>query len=157
MTATTIQIQMARPGLCAGCGEPIEQPKGRRKWCSERCRKRTLYSGTCVDCGAATYNGTVPPPKRCHECNGRRGGELSRRAAEPHRAEVEAAWAAGLTTREMCERFGWTGKYSYTNIGKLRARGYDLPHRRTPEQLARIAAGADERMAKARAARRSAT
>lgn len=130
--------------VCQGCGGPL--PTKARKWCSERCRTHTLYSGVCVDCGAPTYSGTVPPSKRCKPCSALADTERKRAAAAPFRAEAEAAWAEGLTIREMCLRFGW----KYSKISVLRARGYNLPHRRTPEQLARINA------AKARAARRSA-
>jgi hypothetical protein len=41
-----------------------------RKWCSDECRKRTLYAGTCIDCGAST-NGSDGPGKaseRCQSC-----------------------------------------------------------------------------------------
>jgi hypothetical protein len=54
---------------CAGCGDPLPpQTIGRRrKWCSERCRRDTLYSGTCVDCGART-NGNDGPGKAAERC-----------------------------------------------------------------------------------------
>lgn len=58
---------------CAGCGVELSPPKKhnhRQKWCSERCRKRTLYSGVCVDCGALTSGdgGRSGAPRRCHAC-----------------------------------------------------------------------------------------
>jgi hypothetical protein len=41
---------------CVGCDVPLKQPATgrRRKWCSPRCRKATLYGGTCKTCGAPT-------------------------------------------------------------------------------------------------------
>jgi hypothetical protein len=58
--------------VCQGCGTPVEQPLrgGRRKWCSERCRRVTLYSRPCLDCGATTnLDGRVTDPSvRCTEC-----------------------------------------------------------------------------------------
>jgi hypothetical protein len=57
---------------CAGCGDPLPpQKRGRpRKWCSQRCRRDTLYSGACVDCGARTSgnNGRAKAPERCLAC-----------------------------------------------------------------------------------------
>jgi hypothetical protein len=58
---------------CAGCGTSIEKPRrGARKWCSDLCRKNTLYGGTCEDCGTATaYSGAAGGSfgsKRCDPC-----------------------------------------------------------------------------------------
>lgn len=57
---------------CQGCGTELAQkPTGaRRKWCSERCRRRTLYSRECIDCGEPTdgSNGAARAPERCAEC-----------------------------------------------------------------------------------------
>lgn len=56
---------------CAGCGTRIQPTCAhdhRRKWCSDRCRKRALYSGTCETCGGRTYSGDAVPPTRCLEC-----------------------------------------------------------------------------------------
>lgn len=59
--------------LCEGCGRELDKPQkpGRpRKWCSERCRKRS-YGDPCVDCGSPTRFGAetarVPEP-RCLQC-----------------------------------------------------------------------------------------
>lgn len=62
---------------CEGCGTPVQQnPRGRRtKWCSNRCRKQTLYTGTCVDCGERTgYSGTSTPSDRCIPCAAKLSG-----------------------------------------------------------------------------------
>lgn len=68
----------ATASTCAGCPAPIVQPpRGgrRRKWCSDRCRKRTLYSGECVDCGKPT-SGDRPDgiSVRCLRCHNVKNG-----------------------------------------------------------------------------------
>lgn len=66
----TITITSAR-GFCRGCRSPLKPSKSRpRKWCSGRCRKRTLYGGECVQCGAPTDGGRGPgkAPLRCRAC-----------------------------------------------------------------------------------------
>lgn len=58
--------------VCEGCGEAVEPSRGggARKWCSERCRRRSLYGGVCVDCGARTCGGRGPGRAsiRCGAC-----------------------------------------------------------------------------------------
>jgi len=88
----------ARIWTCQGCGAMgVQTTRARlRKWCSESCRKRTLYGGTCVDCGAPTNgsDGRGPDaPKRCIPCN---AGHLF---AEHHK------WILA-SLREWHERFG---------------------------------------------------
>lgn len=62
---------------CQGCNTTLP-PKtwvGRdRKWCSETCRKRTLYSRRCVDCGAVcnTDGRVTDASERCKACAERR-------------------------------------------------------------------------------------
>lgn len=131
---------------CQGCGAPIQVGRSRpRKWCSERCRKAS-YGDPCIDCGKRTTYGAqkrrVAEP-RCAQC-------AATHAAAPRRAEVERLWAEGLTGRQIAESLGWAPKTAGRMISGYRARGYDLPHRRTPEQIARITAGSDERLANAR-------
>jgi DNA-directed RNA polymerase subunit RPC12/RpoP len=141
--------------VCAGCGAELKPNRGPghpRKWCSERCRRRTLYSGVCADCGGATYDGTAHPPNRCTRCNGRLAGARQREAFREQRALVERLWAEGLTARQIGVELGWGMRHAAHYISTLRTqRGYDLPYRRTPEQRARITAGAEERLAHARA------
>jgi hypothetical protein len=64
---------------CHGCGTelPAQTYRGApRKWCSDRCRKQTLYTGTCLDCGGPTgFSGRATPPERCRRCNGVRQGK----------------------------------------------------------------------------------
>lgn len=58
---------------CQGCGVEIPSSRGPRPrlWCSNRCRQRTTYSRSCVDCGKPTYNATSSPPERCSPCTNR--------------------------------------------------------------------------------------
>lgn len=67
--------------VCQGCGTTLPPSKGPvpRKWCSDRCRKQTLYGGTCVDCGATTNgsDGRKPEP-RCGTCSARRVGHANK-------------------------------------------------------------------------------
>lgn len=58
---------------CHGCGKQLPPSRGpgrQRKWCTNRCRRQTLYAGSCVDCGAPTngYNGPGKASKRCVAC-----------------------------------------------------------------------------------------
>lgn len=139
---------------CAGCGEPF-LGRGRAKWCSERCRKRTCYGGVCVDCGAPTHgsNGDGPnAPVRCHACDMRWNPKRLAARVE-YRTAIEAMWADGLTSREIGRLMGWTPGSAKVRIGQLRARGYDLPYRRSPEAVAKFKVCGPANMAKARAAR----
>lgn len=68
---------------CAGCDNevpPNKAPGRARKWCSERCRKRTLYSRRCIDCGAVcnTDGSVTEPSLRCQKCNGAHTRALTR-------------------------------------------------------------------------------
>jgi hypothetical protein len=45
---------------------------GNAKWCSERCRKNTLYGGKCEDCSVPTSGGSGHGPARwCQHCVGK--------------------------------------------------------------------------------------
>ena len=96
---------------CLGCGELIKQPRsGRRKWCSERCRKQQ-YAGRCRTCGAKT-NGSNGSARAASECLGCRSARLhaERRwtpeaviaAIRAHAAELGRAPGA----KEAEKRFG---------------------------------------------------
>jgi hypothetical protein len=56
---------------CHGCGGAL--PPRSRKWCSERCRRLTLYSRRCVDCGAVcnTDGRVAEASERCWPCHKR--------------------------------------------------------------------------------------
>ncbi len=107
---------------------------------------RALRAGVCVDCGGHT---SPNAEERCRAC-----WKVHRAADEwrGYRRMVEGMWAEGMTGRQIDAALGLKG----LNISALRARGYNLPHRRTPEQIARIVTGTDDRLAKARAARKAA-
>jgi len=138
--------------ICQGkdCNRVLEPSTRReRKYCSERCRK-TQYSTPCEDCGAPTNgsNGRGPKaPTRCRSCDVRR----NRAAGAEHKATVERLWAEGLSAKEIAKRLGWLGKNPGAQLSTLRSRGYDLPHRYSPERCERMAVGAADRMALARA------
>jgi DNA-directed RNA polymerase subunit RPC12/RpoP len=67
--------------VCQGCGAKLVPNKGpgpQRKWCSDRCRKNTLYVRFCADCGARlnSSDGHGPhAPVRCPGCASRASGE----------------------------------------------------------------------------------
>lgn len=101
---------------CRGCGESIVAQSRRRRWCSQRCRKRTLYTGTCGRCGGETYNGTASPPELCCHCAPKRRTkwtaerviERIRRWAELH-GEPPAAheWAPAPSVRARYPGAAW--------------------------------------------------
>lgn len=120
---------------------PNKGPGRRRKWYSDRCRKQALYSRPCERCGApmSGSEGHGPhAPMVCRSCDNAAFGERSRARHRTLREEVERAWAAGLTIREMGERFGWT--HPQACISQARSRGYDLPYRRPPETVEKLRA-----------------
>jgi hypothetical protein len=70
--------------ICHGIGctnelAPNRAPGRPRKWCSDRCRKRTLYAQPCVDCGEPTdgSQGFQAEP-RCLRCTNVRNGAARR-------------------------------------------------------------------------------
>lgn len=90
---------------CAGCGTAIEQPpRGKpRKWCSDRCRKRTLYGGTCKLCGAVTngYDGPGTAAEVCIDCYETRNAERN--------AEIIERWNEGEPEWYIAEEMGLDG------------------------------------------------
>lgn len=80
------------------------------------------------ECGAPKMRGSA----RCEECR--------RTVERASRALAEGMWADGWTEREI--RAVLPG----FRVGAARQRGWDLSYRRTPEQVARIAAGTREGM-----------
>jgi hypothetical protein len=55
---------------CRGCDADISGTHGKQEWCSEKCRKDTLYGGKCEGCGARTNgnNGPGTAARRCVPC-----------------------------------------------------------------------------------------
>jgi hypothetical protein len=122
--------------VCAGCGTPLPPPKAPgqpRKWCSERCRKRQ-YDRQCARCGAR-ISGTDPGSSSglCRSCVAKRS---TQRRYGARRVMAEAMWADGYTWKQIQTLTGIKA-----NAALYRYRGWDLPHRRSAEQVARIAAG----------------
>jgi hypothetical protein len=77
---------------CAGCDNEVPPNKGpgrRRKWCSERCRKITLYSRRCLDCGAVCNTGgrVAEPAVRCLVCHNAYERTVERRQARKYATE----------------------------------------------------------------------
>lgn len=147
---------------CQGCGDPLPPSRGGhpRKWCSERCRKQTLYSVPCVACGEPLNgsNGRGPnAPSLCVMCNGEKEGERQRQRFAEGRAKVERLWAEGKVAREIAAEMGWPyrrlpsgSNTANVRICCLRSRGYDLPQRR-PQMVA-----AGQRLARSRPEARAA-
>jgi hypothetical protein len=106
---------------CQGCG--VELPpsvyQGRkRKWCSERCRKQTMYGGACIDCGAE-MNGSAgngpDRPVRCGKCNAQRAGEYQSALAQPRYDAIIRLRAQGLRDQDIADIVG------YEHVGSVRA------------------------------------
>lgn len=92
------------------------------------------------ECGQPMRRGS----SQCIEC---------KRAADAWlRRQVEEMWAEGMTGRQIADALGWKSKNPAQHICALRRDGYNLPHRRTPEQIARMTGGdGDDRLKRARA------
>lgn len=58
-----------------------------------------------------------------------------------YRQMVEGMWAEGMTAREIAEALGHNPKHAGAYIAQKRARGYDLPHRRSDALIARVTEG----------------
>jgi hypothetical protein len=110
---------------CEGCGVPLVQPaRGRRKWCSERCRKRACYSGECVECGARTYSGNAKPSERCVPCASALSGYERARGREER---VMAMREEGLLNTEIAERLGCSPPAVASLVHAMRLRGRSVP------------------------------
>jgi hypothetical protein len=99
----------------------------KRQW--DRAHKEARYDQ--CECGARKL-------KRAARCDG-----CARAVADARRQLAEGMWADGWTTREMAEAFGISKDRMGLTLATWRRRGYAdaFPHRRTPEQVARITAG----------------
>jgi len=140
-----VSATVAQETACQGCGAPIEQPHyGRRKWCSDRCRKTTLYAVPCERCGercGGIANGHRGHPSRhCRSCALEVSGEKQQAAFTPFRETMSELWKDGLTTAEIARELGWTEAAVQAAVSRYRAKGYlaDFPHRRTAAQVARM-------------------
>lgn len=124
---------------CRGCGAtlPPKTHQGRdRIWCSDRCRKQTLYGGTCIDCGAPT-NGSdgrgANASKRCNRCSSARNRGLANaqreRDAAPRRQHIAEMYNAGVPFKDMAADLGVTVGCLAGHINHMRNQGWDLPRR----------------------------
>jgi hypothetical protein len=137
---------------CQGCGKSLAGAHGGRRWCSERCRKMTLYSQPCPRCGAPMNgsDGLGPDaPVLCKYCNGDRLADENRAKAAAFLAEVEALWATGATIREMARELGWKRDSLGAYITRARREGAALPYRNrmTPASLSAIRRASRKRAA----------
>jgi DNA-binding NarL/FixJ family response regulator len=88
---------------CGGCGADLTGTHGKRKWCSEACR-RAQYGGTCEDCGAPTAggNGRAKAPKKCAECSVREQTKTERNE------KILEMWEQGVPIAEIAADLGET-------------------------------------------------
>jgi biotin operon repressor len=109
---------------CPGCGTDLTGTHGRTKWCSERCRRHTMYSNRCRHCGASVYDGSAQPPDECGEClREERFGERNGRLRE--------MWEADEPTWYIAEKLGMSEIAVTTWVdGRRRKHDEDLPLRR---------------------------
>lgn len=60
-----------------------------------------------------------------------------RQKGRAQRRLVERLWAEGLPTKEIARRAGWSPASPPSSyISAYRAKGWDLPHRHSPERVA---------------------
>lgn len=112
---------------CPGCGADLTGEHGRRKWCSEACRK-SQYAGACRDCGQATYGGRgrAAAAEQCDWCFRKRNDERNRRLVE--------MWEGGATAKEIGEVLDMSESAVGTWIDRERGRGIPLSLHRRPNR-----------------------
>lgn len=104
---------------CDGCGTPIEQSRSnrRRRWCSERCRKQTMYGSACESCGNPTNgsNGRGPNAARlCVACS------RAQQSTDAHWTR-ERCIAEGHRWRDLTGRWPLCGDWNrHQNRGERR-------------------------------------
>lgn len=98
-------------------------------------RKDPSYLKPCPECGKPTsaFVWAVNEPAKCWGCI---QGEK-----ETRWVRIEEMWAEGRTMRQIAEQLGVSMDWIKADFGKMRKAGRNLPHRRTPEQCARIRNG----------------
>lgn len=108
---------------CKGCGaalppEPVRRGR-KRVWCSDYCRKQTLYAtADCISCGTRLpYYGHPEPPegRRCIDCEQTRNAECN--------ARIVRAWNEGEPEWYIAEREGLSGGQVRGVIKSARERG----------------------------------
>ena len=119
---------IATARTCSGCGSELKGT-GRAKWCSERCRKQTLYGGVCVDCGAQTSGSEGNGPNAPKRCQRARLIAANHEVWSARREMVERMWCDGFSSREIARAAGVSEAAAPSFIGVCRYRGWDLPVR----------------------------
>lgn len=117
---------MSRQGVCELCGAAfVDRSSAQsRRYCSDDCRRaawdRVHYRGVCELCGAATSRRGIV---RCakHVPQSVRAGE--------RREFIARRWSEGALTREIAVELGSTKAAVGVQIARMRADGWDLPHR----------------------------
>lgn len=125
---------------CLGCGADLTGMHGKRKWCSERCRRRTSYGGTCKVCGERTDGsaGRAKAPKRCIRCERERTLERDER--------IRVLWEEGTPTAAIAQGVGLTAAQVRAVVDHCRRKKGEslsfrnLPRRDAAERYERIAA-----------------
>jgi transposase len=124
--------------ICAGteCEVDLTGTHGKRKWCSESCRRRTEYTNVCA-CGNLVYDGSSTPDTVCGECKREaKYGESNARLRE--------MWEAGEPTWYIAQELGRSESYITSWIdSRCRRYGEELP-------LRRLGGDAEEREARHR-------
>lgn len=131
---------------CATCGEPFEPEHGKELTCSPECwrvaedaRKRAwdrahpkAHKTECPQCGGEMERATARRSGICQACH---EDEVDRRARQ-----IERWWAEGLLLKEIASRLGWSLGHIAQEFDRLRAKGYNLPHRYRVSNGKRVAA-----------------
>ena len=110
-----------------------ERKAAKRRWAQEN-------PGTCEVCGVRTQRKSH---SRCFEHH------IVREQRRVRAEWIVARWAEGWTGRQIAEALGWSPDHLGVEIDRLRKEGYDLPYRRSPEQLARMRKSSQRRWQKA--------
>jgi len=120
------------PTHCAGCGVKLPPPSPKanrgRKWCSDQCRKKTLYSPPCIDCGTPT-NGTTPSKHkgRCKACGQRHVAEVARAKSEPIDQAVLELRRQGYLNWAIEDKLGLPYNAAASRLCRMRRRGVEVP------------------------------
>jgi len=119
---------MGERRVCRGrdCDVDLTGTRGKRIWCSQRCRRRTQYTAICRECSADVYDGTATPDDLCGDCKHEaKYGERNR--------QIKEKWREGLPARLIAEEIGeGLSSHSVTSlVHAWRKRGEtNLPLRR---------------------------
>jgi DNA-directed RNA polymerase specialized sigma24 family protein len=118
---------------CVGCGADLSGSHGKRKWCSEHCRKSHSYGRECEVCGQRTTgtDGAAKAPKVCRACIEDRG--------ERNRKKVGQLWDEGIAVARIAEETGLSVSTVRTIVqGVNRRKLRHLPHSNAAERYAWI-------------------